>query len=378
MAVKIISVFNNKGGVGKTTLTFHLAHALAELGHKVLAIDLDPQCNLSIYSLPVDYIQNLWDSENKFIDEPGFQTARDEMNAADFKKLCAHPRTIHFSLKPTEEGTGELEHLPPPIALTKNLHLIPGRLTLHMFEETLARRWSEAFIGQPLALRTLSEIRRLINKYAELYGYDYAIVDTSPSLGQLNKTILTTVDAFLVPCAPDLFSLYGIRNIGNSLLRWTSELKTLYQLIPPTRRPYLPTNFVGFLGYTIYNAKKRAKSSKWNMAIAHFDYASKIPGIIDGHIPKPLSNGIDDAVLQEPIGGMAVMHTHNTFPAHAQKYHCPMWLLPQCGALEEGDRSTIGANTRKYHATQAAYHEFAREVIARVESLNPIAHIGNE
>ncbi|MFX0588394.1 ParA family protein, partial [Glaesserella parasuis] len=41
--VKLLSVFNNKGGVGKTTLSFHLAHALAELGHKVLAVDLDPR-----------------------------------------------------------------------------------------------------------------------------------------------------------------------------------------------------------------------------------------------------------------------------------------------------------------------------------------------
>jgi cellulose biosynthesis protein BcsQ len=76
MTVEIITVFNNKGGVGKTTLTFHLAHALAELGHKVLAIDLDPQCNLSIYCLPVETIQKIWDAENSFIDEPGFQSAR--------------------------------------------------------------------------------------------------------------------------------------------------------------------------------------------------------------------------------------------------------------------------------------------------------------
>jgi cellulose biosynthesis protein BcsQ len=46
--MKIISVFNNKGGVGKTTLTFHLAHALADLGKRVLLIDLDTQCNLSM------------------------------------------------------------------------------------------------------------------------------------------------------------------------------------------------------------------------------------------------------------------------------------------------------------------------------------------
>ena len=62
--MKIISVFNNKGGVGKTTLTFHLAHALAELGKKVLIIDADPQCNLTIYSLDQEYIHQLWAAED--------------------------------------------------------------------------------------------------------------------------------------------------------------------------------------------------------------------------------------------------------------------------------------------------------------------------
>ena len=369
MSVEIFSIFNNKGGVGKTTLTFHLAHALAELGHKVLAVDLDPQCNLSIYSLDVEQIQEIWDAENQFIDEPGFQAARDSMTPKKFAAFCAEPRTIHFALKPTEEGTGELEHLPPPIALTENLHLIPGRLTLHMFEEALARRWSEAFVGQPLALRTLSEIRRLIIKYAEEYGYDYAIVDTSPSLGQLNKAALTTVDAFLIPSAPDLFSLYGIRNIGGSLSRWTSELKTLYQLIPPTRRPYLPTSFVGFLGYTIYNAKKREGSSKWDMAIAHYDYARQVPGTISQHLPRQLSNGISREILEQPIGGMSVMHTHNTYPAHAQKYHTPMWNLPALEELEEGDKATVITNKKRYLATRGAYQEFAKDVISRISLL---------
>ncbi len=49
--MKAISVFNNKGGVGKTTLAFHLAHALAEMGHRTLVIDIDPQCNLTILGM---------------------------------------------------------------------------------------------------------------------------------------------------------------------------------------------------------------------------------------------------------------------------------------------------------------------------------------
>jgi cellulose biosynthesis protein BcsQ len=369
MTVELISVFNNKGGVGKTTLTFHLAHALAELGHKVLAVDLDPQCNLSIYSLPPEEIQEIWEAENSFIDAPGFEAARAAMPAKQFANFCQQPRTIHFSLKPAEEGTGALDVLPPPIELKPNLHLIPGRLTLHMFEEALARRWSEAFVGAPLALRTLSEIRRLLLQYAEEYGYSYIIVDTSPSLGQLNKSILTNVDAFLIPCAPDLFSLYGIRNIGSSLARWQAELRTLYSLIPPARRPSLPESFVGFLGYTIYNAKKREGSTPWDMAIAHYGYAQQIKQTISTQIPSSLSNGIPKADLNEPIGGMSVMHSHNTYPSHAQKYHCPIWELPTLENLEVGDEATVLTNKQRYLSTRAAYKNFAKSMIVRLKHL---------
>ena len=51
MNMKIISVFNNKGGVGKSTLSFHLGKALGLMGKKVLFVDLDPQCNLTISAM---------------------------------------------------------------------------------------------------------------------------------------------------------------------------------------------------------------------------------------------------------------------------------------------------------------------------------------
>lgn len=366
MTAKIISIFNNKGGVGKTTLTFHFAHALAGLGHRVLLVDLDPQCNLSIYSMSVKDIQEIWDLENPYIDEPGFGESRKSATPKEFKALCSETRTIHFILKAAEEGTGELEQLPPPHALAPNLDLIPGRLTLHMFEEMVARRWSDAFIGQPLAIRTISEIRRVIQEYATLRGYDFAIIDTSPSLGPLNKLILSTVDAFLIPCAPDLFSLYGVRNIGNSIMRWRNEWKTLYSLIAESRRPHLPTRTIKFLGYTIYNAKLRSGSSKWNMAIAHFDYAKQIPGVISQHMPLDLSIGIPAKMLKDPIADQSVMHTHNTFPASAQKYHCPMWSLPDNPTVEPDDNLTIRPNAARYRATKAAYEKFALAVVERM------------
>jgi chromosome partitioning protein len=48
----IVSLFNNKGGVGKTTFLFHVAHRLADIGKTVLMVDCDSQCNLTAYSLP--------------------------------------------------------------------------------------------------------------------------------------------------------------------------------------------------------------------------------------------------------------------------------------------------------------------------------------
>ena len=52
--MKLLTIFNNKGGVGKTTLLYHLACALTELGKKVLLIDLDSQCNLTLYGIDVE------------------------------------------------------------------------------------------------------------------------------------------------------------------------------------------------------------------------------------------------------------------------------------------------------------------------------------
>ena len=65
--MKVMSIFNNKGGVGKTTLTFHLAHALVEMGKKVLLMDMDPQCNLTIHCLSEVIVQKIWEKEDDYI-----------------------------------------------------------------------------------------------------------------------------------------------------------------------------------------------------------------------------------------------------------------------------------------------------------------------
>jgi len=72
--MKTISIFNNKGGVGKTTLTFHLAYALSEFGKRTLIIDLDPQCNLTILSMDSEELHKIWEVEDDFISD--FESAK--------------------------------------------------------------------------------------------------------------------------------------------------------------------------------------------------------------------------------------------------------------------------------------------------------------
>lgn len=365
--MKIVSLFNNKGGVGKTTLAYHLSCVLAEMGKKVLMIDLDPQCNLTICGMDSETLHSMWVEEDPFIDD--YESATKKISAVQLQEILSRPRTIHFLLKPTEDGQGDFQTLPPLYDIKPNLSLIPGRITINQYEARLSERWSGAYQGIPLSIRTISQIRKIAERYGALQHFDFVIIDTSPNLGALNKVIISTVDGFVIPALPDMFSLYGIRNIGKSLSQWKLEFDTIYQLISEEKRNNFPENFVRFLGYTIYNAKKYSGNTKWNLAKAHLNYAEQIPGTICQYISEEVRSHLTQHFVHDPIGDTAVMHTHNTLPNMAQKYKCPMWEVPDKN-LDDEDRHTIRANAAIYKGTKDAYRRWAESFLERVETLN--------
>ncbi len=365
--MKIISLFNNKGGVGKTTLAFHLSCALAEQNHKVLMIDLDPQCNLSLCAIDEEKLKETWEIEDDFIDD--FDNTKKKIGELEFNRINNNSRTIHYILKPTEQGTGELVNLPPPLSIRSNLDLIPGRLTLHKYEYKISERWSGAYQGDPLAIRTVTRIRTIASEYSEKYGYEYVIVDTSPSLGALNKIIISTTDGFIIPCLPDMFSLYGIRNIGEALNMWKKELDIIYDLISDEKRKSFPKKFIRFLGYTIYNARRYEGKTKWNLAVAHDNYAQQIPLTIEKYISKELRSHLSDDMIKEPIGSTSVMHSHSTLVAMSQKYRSPIWEIPGLRDLDKGDKSTISGNRLRYEDTKQAYIDFTEDVKTRIRTI---------
>jgi len=197
--VKSLALFNNKGGVGKTTMTFNLAHMLARQGLEVLLIDCDPQCNLSALALDED------DLEEVFTGDP------------------SEGRTVAACVERVRIGNGEL-YKPSLLELTERLSILPGDLTLSRFEGKLAKAWPEIFsTDAESAVFVTTAIERLAEETALEYGVDIVLFDVGPSLGALNRAVLLACDAVLIPLAPDLFSLRGLENVGEAMRDWQND-----------------------------------------------------------------------------------------------------------------------------------------------------------
>lgn len=356
--MKSIAIFNNKGGVGKTTLLYHLAYALSEMGKKVLLLDLDPQCNLTINAIPEDEIQKIWDDEETYIED--FRIAM--KSSKNYDEFSKQERSIHFLLKPLEDGL-DIDSNAKPYNLAKNLDIIPGRLSLQFFESYISTRWSDAFTGNPHAIRTLSSIRKLAQDYAEKYKYDYVLIDTSPSLGDLNKISVALSDFFFIPCSPDIFSIYGIRNIGSALQKWQKSFYVLFKLLPESQKNLFPPELIKLLGYTLYKCQKKDNANNsLKIPQAHNNHAIRIILEIRQHISSEfLSRNFGD----ESIGGNCIIHSHNTYAAMAQKYHLPIWQLPNAN-IQTSDRGTIISNKELYFETRAKYISFAADLLSKM------------
>ena len=167
-----------------------------------------------------------------------------------------------------------------------------------------------------------------------------------------------------------MFSMYGIRNIGNALKQWNKEFTTIYSLISEDKRTKFPLNFVRFLGYTIYNAKKYSGSTEWDLAQAHYNYAQQIPAIVREFISYDVRSHLSEDQANKPIGMTSVMHSHNTLPNMAQKYKHPIWQIPSLQNLEPVDKQTIMGNRNTYEQARNNYIDFANSFLERIETLN--------
>ena len=94
----------------------------------------------------------------------------------------------------------------------------------------------------------------------------------------------------------------------------------------------------------------------------------QIPEAILNNIPSELRSMITSEEINCPIGNTSVMHSHNTFPAMAQKYRAPFWKIPDC-VLDDEDKGTILGNKNIYYETKDKYREFANDFLIRSERI---------
>ena len=219
---KRITIFNHKGGVGKTTLTVNIASAIAAQGKSVLLVDSDPQCNLTSYLLADDVVNDLLDHSE---DSGG--------------------ATIWSAIKPIFDRIGVGKHVEPLVI--GDIELIPGDIKLSEFEETLGEAWTDSFRRRLGGLQAVSAISTLVDNLSVERDLDYVFFDTGPNIGALNRVLLLDSDFFIVPVACDLFSVRALATLGTALSRWIGDANTIAS-IAPDGAPVLRGRPV-FLGY---------------------------------------------------------------------------------------------------------------------------------
>ncbi|ONI86639.1 hypothetical protein ALI22I_23670 [Saccharothrix sp. ALI-22-I] len=244
-----LALFNNKGGVGKATLTYHLAHMMERLGSRVLAVDLDPQSNLTAAFLGEGDLAELWGEETS----PVLGTLQPRLGPMFDAE---NPGTLAAPVRPIMDGLGDVE-LYDPIRVRDTLWLLPGDLELSAFEEKLSDAWPRSFTGTDMAaVRATTAFHRIISAAARAVKADIVLIDVGPNLGAINRAALLAADTVLMPLAADLFSLRGLINLGPTLREWRSIWQQTILPRVPDSIP-APAGLMAPLGYVIMQPTMR-------------------------------------------------------------------------------------------------------------------------
>lgn len=220
--MKTIAFFNNKGGVGKTSLVYHLAWMFTDHGIKTLAVDFDPQANLTAMFLDEERLEALWPDDN-------------------------HPDTVYGAIQPILRGIGDIAQ-PTVEMVNENLGLIPGDLGLSRFEDKLSDAWPRCHNRDESAFRTMTAFHRIVQRGAE-WGAEMALIDIGPNLGAINRAALIASDQVCLPLAPDLFSLQGLKNLGPTLREWSAIWGELLKKAPSELS--MPKGVMQPIGYIV-------------------------------------------------------------------------------------------------------------------------------
>jgi cellulose biosynthesis protein BcsQ len=299
--MKTIAFFNNKGGVGKTSLVYHLAWMFADQGVPVLAADLDPQANLTAMFLDEERLEEIWPEDEE------------------------HSSTIFGAVRPILRGLGDIAK-PPGEQIVPNLRLLPGDLGLSGFEDKLSDAWPRCHNSDEAAFRIMTAFHRLMNEMADGWA-ELVLIDVGPNLGAINRAALIASDHVCVPLAPDLYSLQGLRNLGPALMGWRSTWAELKTKAPKDLS--LPAGSMSPAGYVVMQHGMRDSRP----VKAYQRWMDKIPPVYRTAVLGTPTAGVVPKVENDSNCLAQLKHYRSLMPL-AMEAHKPMFhLKPADGAI---------------------------------------------
>lgn len=333
--MKSIAIFNNKGGVGKTTLLCNLAGYLCKSkGQKILVIDADPQCNTSTYVL----------DEEQFFDvyyEPKHFTVAD----------------IVPSL---EDGTGYIKEYSAIQSTFFKFDVIPGSPHFAACEDFLASEWKDV---KSANLRGIKSTMLFINFLTHCEDYSYVFFDMGPSLGAINRSILLACDYFITPMSSDVFSLLALGNIGESIVSWSAQFNKGISELEEHKRNSLTgmrqSCMIKFLGYVEQQYITKSIGGTARAVKAYDEILKRIPDEIEEQIVKPINKNTDEK-LQYNIG--SIPNYYSLIPM-SQTAHKPIFDLTNSDGV-------VGAHYQKVKSFERLINQISDRMMQNMEALN--------
>ena len=343
MPVPVLTFFNNKSGVGKTSLAYHLAWMLSDIGHRVLACDLDPQANLTAAFLDERHLEELReksDAPNDFGNSI-FECVEPLTKVGDLQSPRLRKISLHLDVSPVKP----------------NLMLIPGDLALAEFEDTLSAEWSNALGSSNLyrPFRILTAFSTIMQKGAAEMNASIILADVGPNLGAINRSALIASDCVVVPLGADLFSLRGLHNLGPTLGRWQQDWKSRRENWATPDFP-LPKGGMRPIGYVVQQHSVRLDRpvkayDKWVNRMPE-EYARNLIDDNDGPYPETPE--------QDKAHALATVKHYGSLVPMAQEARKPIFhLTPADGA--------IGAHAIAANDARQDFKALAEKIIERIK-----------
>lgn len=329
MSIPVLTFFNNKGGVGKTSLVYHLSWIFSEMGKKVVAIDLDPQANLTSAFLPEEKLEELWDAD----------------------LISPKASTIYQCVKPLME-VGDIQE-PITQLIRSTLHLVPGDLALAGFEDFLSQEWPNSLGSSNLlrAFRVLTAFWIVAQKAAQQNNADLILADVGPNLGAINRSALIGSDYVVIPLAADLFSLQGLRNLGPTLRNWRMDWRKRLDNWSSPSFP-LPKGHMATLGYLV-----QQHSERLSRPVKAYDrWAARIPGVYRESVLSDKST--PPLMANDPLCLARLKHYRSLVPM-AQEARKPIFQL----TAAEG---AIGSHSKGVQDARQDFYSLAQSILERM------------